>query len=513
MPTKRLSMRRIRDLLRLKHAQGLSSRDIAAALGISKGAVGSYLSRARAAGLSWPLPPELDDDDALELLLFPGQGDTRRADRPIPDWAAVDRELRRPGVTRALLWQEYRGAHPDGFGYTWFCEHYEAWKGRVRPTMRQTHIGGEKVFVDFAGDTIDVIDPETGEARPAKLFVAAMGASSYIFAEARASEGLEDWIGAHVNLFAFLGGVPKAVVPDNLKAAVTKVDRHEPGINRTYADCAAHYGTVVLPARPYKPRDKAKVEVAVQVAERWILARLRNRRFFSLAELNAAIRALLDEINTRVMRSHGASRADLFASLDRPHLRPLPETAYVFARWKRCKVAPDYHVEVEGSYYSVPFALIRETVDVRVAERTVEVFHRGRRVASHALSPGRRGHVTIPDHMPSAHRRFGEWTPARLMASAEKVGPSTAGFCAAVMAARPHPEQGFRTCLGVLALVKTYGAARVDAACRRGLDIRAHSVASIRSILRNGLDRAFLKETPDAPPIRHGNIRGQRYYH
>lgn len=270
MPTKRLSMRRIRDLLRLKHAQGLSDRQIAAALGISKGAVGNYLLRARVAELSWPLPAELADDDALELLLFPGQADARRADRPVPDWAVIDRELRRPGVTRALLWEEYRAAHPNGFGYAWFCQRYDAWKGKVRATMRQTHRGGEKVFVDFAGDTIDVIDPATGEARPAKLFVAAMGASSYIYAEACADEGLEAWIGAHVSLFAFLGGVPKAVVPDNLKAAVTRADRYEPGINRTYADCAAHYGTVVLPARPYKPRDKAKVEVAVQVAERWM---------------------------------------------------------------------------------------------------------------------------------------------------------------------------------------------------------------------------------------------------
>ena len=513
MPSKRLSMRRIRDLLRLKHVQGLSEREISAALAISKGAVGSYLSRARAAGLSWPLPPELDDDDALELLLFPGVAASRRPGRAVPDWAQVDRELRRPGVTRALLWEEYRAAHPDSYGYAWFCDRYEAWKGRARPTMRQTHVGGEKVFVDFAGDTIDVIDPATGEARPAKLFVAAMGASSYIYAAARASEGLEDWIGAHVNLFAFLGGVPKAVVPDNLKAAVLKADRYEPGLNRSYAELAAHYGMAVLPARPRKPRDKAKVEAAVLVAERWILARLRNRRFFSLADLNAAIRTLLDEINSRVMRGYGASRADLFANLDRPHLRPLPEAAYVFARWKRCRVAPDYHVAIDGACYSVPFGLIREIVDVRVVARTVEVFHRGRRVASHALFPGRRGHSTIPEHMPRAHRRFGEWTPARLMAAAEKVGPSVAAFCDAMMAARPHPEQGFRTCLGVLALVKAYGAARVDAACRRGLDIRARSVASIRSILKTGLDRALLEEVAEALPVSHGNIRGQRYYH
>lgn len=512
MPTERLSMRRIRDLLRLRHAQGMSERAIAASLGISKGAAGSYLSRARAAGLSWPLPPELDDD-ALELLLFPGVTGSRRPDRPVPDWARVDRELRRPGVTRALLWEEYRTAHPDGLGYSWFCEHYEAWKGRVRPTMRQTHLGGEKVFVDFAGDTIDVIDAATGEARPVKLFVAALGASNFTYAEAREGESLEDWIGAHVNLFAFLGGVPKAVVPDNLKAAVLKPDRYEPGLNRTYAEMAGHYGTAILPARPRKPRDKAKVEVAVLVAERWILARLRNRRFFSLAELNAAIRTLLDELNARVMRGYGASRADLFTTLDRPNLRELPGEPYVFARWKRCRVAPDYHVEIDGSFYSVPFGLIREIVDVRIVERTVEVFRRGKRVASHVRSPGRRGHITVPEHMPSAHRRLGEWTPARLIAVAEKTGPSVAAFCEVVMANRPHPEQGFRTCLGVLALVKAYGAERVDAACRRGIQIRARSVASIRSILKNGLDRAFLDETPDPEPLRHPNIRGQRYYH
>ena len=254
MPTERLSMRRIRDLLRLKYAQGLSERAIALSLGLGKGTVGDYLGRARQAGLCWPLPPELDDD-SLELLLFPSPTIASRLDRPVPDWAVMDRELRRPGVTRALLWEEYRAQAPDGFGYAWFCEHFDAWKGRVRPTMRQTHVGGEKVFVDFAGDTIDVIDPATGEARAMKLFVAAMGASNYTYAEAVASEGLEDWILAHIRMFAFLGGVPKAVVPDNLKSAVIKADRFDPGLNRTYAEMAAHYGTAILPARPRKPRE------------------------------------------------------------------------------------------------------------------------------------------------------------------------------------------------------------------------------------------------------------------
>ena len=512
MPTGRLNMRRIRDVLRLKYGQGLSERQIAASLALSKTSIGTYLRRARQAGLRWPLPEGLDDD-GLELLLFPAAPTVPDPDRPVPDWASIDRELRRPGVTRMLLWEEYRSSCPEGFAYTWFCTHYDAWKGRVRPTMRQTHVGGEKVFVDFAGDTIDVIDPESGEQRVMKLFVAAMGASNYTYAEAVATEGLEDWIGAHVRMFAFLGGVPRAVVPDNLKAAVLKAVRYEPGLNRTYAEMAEHYGTAILPARPRRPRDKAKVEVAVQVAQRWILARLRNRRFFSLAELNAEIRQLRDELNMRVMRGYGASRADLFATLDRPHLQPLPGTAYAFARWKRARVAPDYHVEMDSSWYSVPFGLIREEVDVRVCGEIVEIFHKGQRVASHLRCPGRRSHVTLPDHMPSAHRRHAEWTPARMLAQAAKLGPSVAAFCETVMADRPHPEQGFRTCLGVLALAKSYDATRLDAACRRGLTIRARSVASIRSILKSGLDRAFIEDRPEDRPLNHANIRGQGYYH
>lgn len=512
MPTGRLTMRRIRDVLRLKFAQGLSERAIATSLGLGKGSVGAYLRRAREAGLSWPLPDDLDDD-SLELLLFPASPPVPDPNRPVPDWSVIDKELRRRGVTRMLLWQEYRAQRPDGFGYTWYCTHFDAWKGRVRPSMRQTHVGGEKVFVDFSGDTVDVVDPDTGEVDAAKLFVAAMGASSYTYAEAVASEGLEDWTGAHTRMFRYLGGVPKAVVPDNLKSAVIKPDRHDPGLNRTYAEMAEHYGTAILPARVRKPRDKAKVEVAVQVAQRWILARLRNRRFFSLAELNAAIRPLLDDLNTRIMRDYGASRADLFATLDRPNLAPLPAEPYVFARWKRARVAPDYHIEAEGCWYSVPFGLIRQLVDLRITQTTVEVFHRGKRVASHTRNPGRRSHVTVPDHMPSSHRRYAEWTPARILASAEKLGPSVAAFCQIVMEDRPHPEQGFRTCLGVLSLAKSFEPNRLDAACRRGVTIKARSVSSIRSILKTGLDRAFLEPEAEELPLQHPNIRGQNYYH
>jgi transposase len=346
-----------------------------------------------------------------------------------------------------------------------------------------------------------------------KLFVAAMGASNYTYAEACPSESLSDWIGVHANLFRYLGGVPKFVVCDNLKAAVTNPDRYDPGINRTYAEMAGHYGTAILAARPRRPKDKAKVEVAVQIAQRWILARLRNQRFFSLAELNTAIRGLVVELNARQMRGFGSSRAELFAEIDRLKLGELPDQPYVFARWKRCRVAPDYHVEIDGHWYSTPYRLIRELVDVRIADKTVEIFHRGQRIASHARAPNRRGHTTIADHMPSAHRRYGKWTPGGLIAAGERIGPSTAAFFQDVIAARPHPEQGFRTCLGILSLTRSYDNARVDAACRRGILIKARSVASIRSILKNGLDRAFLDETSDHQPLRHGNIRGQGYFH
>lgn len=512
MPTERLSMRRIRDLLRLKHENGLSSRQIATALGISKGAVGDYLQRARIAGLGWPLSDTLTDT-ALERLLFPGQPKPTAVPRPEPNWAYVDQELRRTGVTRSLLWQEYRAEHPDGYGYAWFCEHYEAWKGRVSPTMRQSHAAGEKVFVDYAGDTIDLIDPATGVVQAMKLFVAAMGASSYVYAEARPSEGLADWIGCHVGLFAFLGGVPAIIVCDNLKAAVTKPDRYEPGINRTYLDLARHYGTTVIPARPYKPRDKAKVEQSVLLVERWVLARLRNQRFFSQTELNLAIAELVAELNARVMRAYGASRSELFATVDAPALKPLPPEPYAFAVWKRCRVALDYHVEVAGCWYSVPYRLIRELVDVRIADRTIELFHKGERIASHARSPGRRCHITIPEHMPSSHRRHAAWTPARMLAAAERIGPAAAGFFDAIMTARPHPEQGFRTCLGILALEKTYGSARLEAACERASLINARSVTSVRSILKAGLDQAFLETEPEPQPLRHGNIRGRGYFH
>ena len=504
-------MRKIRDVLRLTHTIGLSRRQVGEATGVGKSSVADYVRRAEAAGITWPIPDEIDDAE-LERRLFPTPDEAPK--RAEPEWPKVHRELKRRGVTLVLLWQEYQAEHPGGYSYSRFCELHDRWRERISVTMRQTHVAGEKLFVDWAGDTTPVFDSTTGQERRAHIFVAALGASNYTYAEARWTETLPDWIGAHVNALAAIGGVPKALVPDNLKAGITKPSRYEPGINRTYQDLADHYGCVVLPARVMKPRDKAKVEVAVQIVERFVLAKLRRQRFFSLAELNSAIRDCVTTINARVMRKIGKSRHELLETLDGPALTALPTTPYSYAEWKRARVAPDYHIEIAGHYYSVPSKLIREIVEARITDATVEIFHKGQRVASHAFSAVRNRHTTTTEHMPSAHRRYAEWTPAKIMSEAAKVGPATVALFEAIMKARPHPEQGFRSCLGIVGLARSYGLTRLEAAARRGNDIGATSYGSIASILKHGLDKAFATEpTPDAPPVRHGNIRGSGYYH
>ena len=506
-------MKKIRDVLRLTHAMGMSRRLVGEATGIGKMAVGEYVRRAAVAGLSWPIPDVIDDAE-LEQRLFPPTDAVSSAARNEPDWSHIHAELKRRGVTLALLWQEYRAEHAQGYAYSWFCERYSDWRKCISPTMRQTHVAGEKLFVDWAGDTVPMFDAATGQERHAHIFVAALGASNYTYAEGRCTEMLPDWIGAHVNALAAIGGVPKALVPDNLKAGITKPSRYEPGINRTYQDLADHYGCVVLPARVMKPRDKAKVEVAVQIVQRFVLAKLRNRRFFSLAELNAAIRDCVAAINAKIMRRVGKSRNELLETLDRQALDALPNAAYCYAEWKRARVAPDYHIEVADHYYSVPSKLIRETVEARITSATVEIFHKGQRIASHAFSAVRNRHTTITEHMPSAHRRYAEWTPAKMMSEAAMIGPAAIALVEAIMKAKPHPEQGFRSCLGIISLVRTYGSERVEAASRRGNDIGATTYGSIKSILQNGLDKAYANsKAPDGPPIRHANIRGRGYYH
>ncbi len=513
MPGERLPMRKIRDVLRL-HAVGLSKRQIAVSLNIGATSAGNYLRRARRAGLNWPPPEELSDAD-LDRLLFPPPSAVPADRRPPPDWPALHRELRKSGVTLSLLWEEYRAAHPEGYGYSRFCDLYRAWRGKLTLTMRQAHVAGEKMFVDYAGATVEVIDGCTGEIRDVQIFVATLGASSYTYAEATWTQSLPDWIGAHTRAFAFLGGVPAQVVPDNLKSGVAKTCLYDPEINRTYADMAAHYGTAIVPARPRKPKDKAKVEVGVQVVERWILARLRNRRFFSLAELNQAIAELLGRLNGRITRHLGASRRQLYEEIDRPALKPLPDQAYQYAEWKQRRAGLDYHVEVAKHYYSVPHSLAKQKLWARITDRTVEIFHNGKRVAAHIRGSSNRRHTTVTEHMPSSHRRYAQWTPARIRSQAAFIGPNTETLVDVIMRNRPHPEQGFRSAVGILRLAKTHGSERLEAAAKRALEIGAASYSSVASILKNNLDRRqpSSKRTTDEPAIDHTNIRGPRYFH
>jgi transposase len=504
-------MRKIRDVLRLR-ADGLSKRKIAASLSIGVTTAGEIIRRVRRAGLSWPLPEKLSDE-AIERLVYPPTPVTAKDRRPQPEWAAVHRELRRPGVTLQLTWEEYREAHPDGYGYSRYCDLYRSWEQRLSPTMRQLHVAGERTFVDYGGTTLEVVDGTTGEVRECQLFVAVLGASSYTYAEATFSQRLVDWIGSHVRAFAFFGGVTAQTVSDNLRSGVSKACFYEPAVNRTYAEMAAHYGTAIVPARPGKPRDKAKVEVAVQVATRWIVAKLRNRRFFSLTELNAAIRELTTQLNARVTRHLGTSRRALFDEVERPALKPLPVEPYVYAEWKQCKVALDYHVEVAHHYYSVPHTLLRETVWVRVAAQTVEVFHRGNRVAVHLRASSDRRHTTIREHMPSSHRRYADWTPERIRRQAGEIGRNTAALVEIIMRERPHPEQGFRASVGIIRLAKSYGRERLEAACGRALEIGARSYTSVNSILKSNLDAKRPAVATDGPSIMHSNIRGPGYFH
>ncbi len=514
MAKERLSMRKINEVLRLRFELKHSHRQIARSIGAASSTVAEYLRRFDESGLAWPLSDALTEAE-LEAKLFPPAPNVPAAERTEPDWAALHREMRRPGVTLMLLWQEYRGKHAQGFAYSWFCEHYRVWVGRLDLVMRHEHRAGEKVFVDYAGPTMPIIDRDTGELRPASIFVAVLGASNYTYAEATWSQELPEWIGAHVRLFSFLGGVTEIVVPDNLRSGVTRAHRYEPQINPTYAELARHYGVAVIPARAARPRDKAKAEAGVQLVERWILARLRNRQFFSLAELNVAIAELLAELNQRPFKKLPGSRASTFEMIDRPALKALPTQPYEYADWKKVRVHIDYHIEFDHHYYSVPHALVGKELEARATATTVELFHRGVRVASHIRSRRAGKFTTLPEHMPASHREYAKWTPERLREWAASIGSQTECVISAILAARRHPQQGFRSALGVLRLGKHYGADRLEAVCQRAHKLHITTFKSIESMLKNNLDRAPLDQeaTPRQLPLLHENIRGPEYYH
>jgi transposase len=505
-------MRRIRETLRLHLQAGLSYNEVGRALKISKSAVGKYVSLARVAGVDCEVAESLSDEELEAKLYRPPV--PRASHQLAPDFALVHQELKREGVTLMLLWEEYARGNPLAYKYTSFCVKYREFAQNQLRSMRQVHLAGEKLFVDYAGSTVPIIDPATGEISQAQIFVATLGASNYTFACATARQTTADWIGAQVQALEFIGGVPRLIVPDQPRALIKTPDRYDPEPNRTYDEFAKHYGCAVLAARPRHPRDKPKVEASVLLVQRWILARLRNRQFFSLVELNRAIAELLVDLNQRPFKKLPGCRRSAFELLDAPALRPLPASRYAIGRWKTVKVNIDYHVEFDGHYYSVPHRLVGAKLDVRVTGSLLECFASNQRVAGHAVSTVRGDFTTVAEHMPASHRAHREWTPAKLIAWGQRIGVSTAAVVTWQLERRPHPEQGYRACLGLLALVRKYSAERLEAACTRAMAIRAPTLRSVTNILKCGLDRQpSLFPVAAGPVLEHENVRGPDYYH
>jgi transposase len=512
-------MRQIKEVLRLKHAHQLSVREIARSCGLPPSTVNDYLVRAQAAGLSWPLPEGLDDQQLQQLLLKASPAPPEEASpptaeppRPLPDWAEIHKELGRRSVTLRLLWQEYRERFPNGYGYTQFCEYYHRWAETLDPVMRHHHAPGEKMFVDWAGQTIPLQQPN-GVVAEASLFVAVLGASNKTFAQAFADQKLPSWIAAHCQAYAYFGGVARVTVPDNPKTGVIKPCRYEPLLHRTYQEMAEHFDTVIIPARPRRPRDKAKAETGVLIAQRQILAALRDHTFFEVAGVNQAIQPLLTKLNAQPFQKLDGSRDSWFETYEKPKLLPLPATAFELATWSKATVNIDYHAVVDKHYYSVPYQLIHQTVDVRLSAATVELFQQGKRVAAHVRSfqPGQ--FTTLDEHRPKAHQKHLEWTPGRIVQWAQKTGPACAELVRQIMENRPHPEQGFRSCLGIIRLGKAAGQERLEAACRRALHFGTCSYRSVESILQRRLDQEPLEEELPLNSPDHVNVRGREYYH
>jgi transposase len=499
-------MRRLKEIARLKFEAGRTLDEIAAAAGVARSTVQAALQRMAAAGLSWPWPVELDEA-AAEALLYPKKVQAAAA-LPAPDFTWMQAQLGRKGVTRRLLWREYREQHADGLEYSQFCELYRRWRKTQDLVLRFEHTPGDKLFVDYAGMTLPVTDPLTGEIRPAQIFVAALGHSGYTFAEATASQAAPDWLGSHARVFAFFGGVPAALVPDNLKSGVIRAHRYDPDLNPAYQDLAAHYGLAILPARVMTPRDKATVEAAVQVVERWVLAPLRDRQFFSVAELNAAMRPLLAALNDAPFQKREDSRRIVFETVERAALRPLPAQPYEYATWKKAKVHLDYHVELDRRYYSVPYALVGKTVDVRITAMAVEIFHKGSRVAAHLKGAHKGQFMTDPAHRPPAHQAVVELNHERLQRRAEAIGPATAAVIRAQAERRKHRDETLRASLGILRLAKDYSPQALEAACQRALRLKTTSYRSLVMLLQAPPPQAALP----LPKIEHDNLRGPDYF-
>lgn len=511
MAAERVSMRKTKEILRLYFGMRLRKRQVARSCNSSHSTVADYVRRAEAAGIGWPLPEGLDEA-TLEAKLFSGKTIIVPLEKPLPQWTDIHKELKRKGVTLQLLWIEYKQQYPDGYQYSRFCELYQRWAETLDLSLRQEYRAGEKLFVDFAGKGIEVINPLTGEIKEAEIFVAVLGASNYTYAEAMESQDMPSWINAHIHAFEYFDGVARITIPDNLKSGVSKACRYEPDLSPTYQDMAEHYGTAVIPARVAKPKDKAKVEAGVLLVTRWITAALRHHTFFSIREVNDKVRELLERLNTRKFKKLDSTRRELFETIDKPSLLPLPQTRYQYAEWKKARVHIDYHIEVDGHFYSVPYQLVRKEVEARLTAQTVEVLYKGNRIATHRRSYEKGRFTTVPEHRPEKHKKYYEWTPSRIIQWAEKTGPETAAVVEQILSSRAHPEQGYRSCLGIFSLAKKYSQERVEAACKRAAAIKAYSYKSVKSILDTGIDQQPLPEEKEVKPIEHENIRGEGYY-
>ena len=515
----RISMIKLREILRLRYENDLNVRDIGLSCNVGRQTVSNYIALAEKAGINWQEDKKLDDNE-LEAKLYKGKipkeygsGTNNRGNKPVPDYEKIDKELRKKHVTLLLLWSEYKQENPDGYQYEMFCLLYHGWKKKLDICMRQDHKAGEKIFIDYSGDKIPIINSATGEQVLAELFVAVWGASNYTYAEATLTQQLPDWIMSHVRAFEYFERVPNVCVPDNLRSGINKACLYEPEINPTYLHLVHHYGTAVIPARPYMAKDKAKAEVGVLIVQRWITAVLRNRKFYSLAELNQAIRELVEKLNTRIMKKVKQSRKELYEMLDKPNALPLPAQRYEYAQWKKCRVNIDYHIEVEQHYYSVPYQLCREVIEVRITTTTIEVFLKGKRITSHIRSFEKYRHTTKPEHMPDKHRYQLECTPTKIIEWAGKIGPNTKELVKKIIESREYPQQGYRSSLGITRLTKYYPVARIEKACCRALKYNLYSYKSVVNILKAKLDQQEIKqEESKTAPIVHENVRGEIYY-
>lgn len=512
MANRSISMRMAREILRLYFGLHLKKRQIGRACGVAPSTVVDYVRKAEEVGIAWPLPESLDDA-ALETLLSERSGTVKPGYRPLPCMQEMHSELKKKGVTLQLLWLEYKERYPEGYQYTQFVDHYRRWEKTLGLSLHQEHRAGEKMFIDFAGKTVPIVDSFTGVIAEAEIFVAVLGASNFTYAEALPSQRLPFWIKAHINAFEYFQGVTEILVPDNLRSGVTRACRYEPDLNPVYLSLAQHYGTAIIPARPGKPKDKAKVENGVLLVTRWILAALRHHTFFSIEELNERIKELLERLNTKKFKKLNSSRRELFETLDRPSLKPLPEQRYRYIDFKRPTVNIDYHVDVDGHFYSVPYQLRSKKIEAFLSVDTVEIFYSSRRIVTHQRSYQKGKYTTLTEHMPKAHQKHLEWTPSRMIHWAEQTGPATAKLIETILSTRPHPEQGFKSCLGILRLGKQYSPERLEAASIRAIHFRAFSYKSIKSILESGFDRVpFIKQKEVLAAIQHDNIRGKEYY-